>query len=131
MSTLTYHPLEKESIRLLRVYPDDDFDADIICDIRHVNLHDKPNYAALSYTWGPPAYDRAILVNNFYFEITSNLDFALRTFRKTKWQMIWVDQICINQQDITERSEQVSLMWQIYSKALCVFISLGPGVGDE
>ncbi|KAE8446314.1 hypothetical protein EG329_012061 [Mollisiaceae sp. DMI_Dod_QoI] len=39
--------------------------------------------------------------------------------------MLWVDQICINQSDMNERSFQVGLMDQIYSNALRVFIYLG------
>ena len=37
----------------------------------------------------------------------------------------WVDAICINQNDLEERSAQVQVMPQIYSKASCVIVWLG------
>lgn len=37
----------------------------------------------------------------------------------------WVDAICINQDDLEERSAQVQIMPQIYSKASCVIVWLG------
>ena len=39
--------------------------------------------------------------------------------------MLWVDALCINQQDIPERNDQVKKMCRIYSKASCVLIWLG------
>lgn len=42
---------------------------------------------------------------------------------------IWIDQICINQQDDTERGHQIALMGEIYSSARQVLVWLGPGLG--
>ncbi len=50
---------------------------------------------------------------------------ALRRLRMAKWQMIWVDAVCINQDDTEERNLQVLLMKQIYEQALNVWIYLG------
>ncbi|MBE3048075.1 HET domain-containing protein [Candidatus Bathyarchaeota archaeon] len=38
---------------------------------------------------------------------------------------IWVDALCINQNDLTEKSHQISLMREIYATADCVFSYLG------
>jgi hypothetical protein len=39
--------------------------------------------------------------------------------------LLWVDAICINQDDIEERNRQVKLMAFIYSRALAVLVWLG------
>jgi hypothetical protein len=65
--------------------------------------------------------------------VTSNLESALQHVR-ARWKMmgndtcsfrIWVDAICINQADITERGHQVQLMGQIYPSATVVLAWLG------
>jgi hypothetical protein len=40
-------------------------------------------------------------------------------------RLLWVDYLCINQEDIEERGHQVSLMDRIYQSASRVLISLG------
>jgi hypothetical protein len=44
--------------------------------------------------------------------------------------LLWIDGICINQNDSTERSAQVRMMGRIYSKAKHLVIWLGPGNKD-
>ena len=44
---------------------------------------------------------------------------------------LWIDQICINQDDVHERNEQVALMHRIYSKAENVVIWLGEEGPDD
>ena len=44
---------------------------------------------------------------------------------------IWIDQICINQADTSERSSQVRLMKKIYSQAIRTLIWLGPELGSS
>jgi hypothetical protein len=41
-------------------------------------------------------------------------------------QLIWIDQVCINQEDLEERSQQVSIMGTIYSQSESVIIWPGP-----
>lgn len=48
---------------------------------------------------------------------------ALRNDRK---QYLWVDALCINQQDPQEKTHQVQLMGKIYSLAESVLVWLGP-----
>lgn len=61
-------------------------------------------------------------------DIGVNLDCALRHIRihAPKGLWIWIDALCINQDDITERNHQVALMAGIYSPAGQVVIWLGP-----
>jgi hypothetical protein len=39
--------------------------------------------------------------------------------------MLWIDQICINQNSVAEKSSQVELMGDVYSKAKQVIVWLG------
>ncbi|KAM7214555.1 Heterokaryon incompatibility protein (HET) domain containing protein [Rhypophila decipiens] len=61
--------------------------------------------------------------------ITRNLAAALRQFTEetTHDRVFWIDVICINQEDLEERSQQVRLMTQIYTKASRVVAWIGPG----
>lgn len=63
--------------------------------------------------------------------ITPNLDTALRRIRlPDRIRALWVDAICINQQDVAERGGQVQLMGSIYSKARQVIVWLGKDEDD-
>ncbi|KAK7697571.1 hypothetical protein SLS64_013390 [Diaporthe eres] len=60
--------------------------------------------------------------------IGENLKDALVRLRKVDLaRIIWIDAICINQDDIKERNHQVCIMKKIYSKATEVIVWLGPG----
>jgi hypothetical protein len=130
LDSYQYTPFEEgrsDQIRILRVYPAASIEDPVICDLRIVNLDSKPEYAALSYTWGPPIFDHQITCNNQTFMVTESLHWALRRFRATSWQMIWVDQVCIDQSNVEERSQQVLLMKIIYENAKKAFAYLGEG----
>ena len=89
-----------------------------------------PHYEALSYTWGESTQDHTILLNGgVRISITDNLHRALRRVRYvTKIRTLWIDALCINQDDDIERSHQVQVMGLIYKTASCVNIWLGePG----
>jgi hypothetical protein len=44
---------------------------------------------------------------------------------------VWIDAICINQDDILERNVQVQMMGMVYEKATCVLIWLGEEIGNS
>ncbi|KAJ3534133.1 hypothetical protein NM208_g1039 [Fusarium decemcellulare] len=91
-----------------------------------------PPYEALSYTWGAPDRNRSMRCNDLDFPITESLDVALRRLRYfDKPRIIWIDQICINQDNLEERSQQVGVMRNIYSGAHIVNAWLGPDPLDE
>ncbi|QIX02028.1 hypothetical protein AMS68_007545 [Peltaster fructicola] len=62
-----------------------------------------------------------------HFMVTDNLYQALSHLRTTEDLNIWIDAICINQEDSDEKVEQIARMNEIYSKAHSVTIWLGPG----
>ncbi|KAE9372888.1 HET-domain-containing protein [Stipitochalara longipes BDJ] len=88
------------------------------------------DYAALSYCWGEPANLKAIVVNNRVIHVTQNLEAALQALRKMakfqKQYRLWVDAICINQQDLQEKSHQVRLVGEIYRRSWNVVVWIGP-----
>ncbi|KAK1072171.1 hypothetical protein LTR74_002745 [Friedmanniomyces endolithicus] len=68
-----------------------------------------------------------IQCNGRAFFVTRNLRRALQQLRlPDQSRRLWVDAICINQSDVTERSQGVSMMRQIYSGAQRVDVWLGP-----
>lgn len=85
-------------------------------------------YTALSYTWGPPDFDREIQigVGGDTVMITTSLYVALQHLRSTTHSVfLWIDQICINQPDTQEKEHQIPLMGLIYTHATNTVIWLG------
>lgn len=65
-------------------------------------------------------------VNSTQYDATKNLYAALRRFRADgQGQALWIDALCINQGDTSEKADQVAMMGQIYSGAEQVFVWLG------
>lgn len=115
-------------IRVLELQQGDWHDA-IKCSLVVVNLKSvpKPGFEAISYVWGDKSEDPPqILVGEDEFNIGVNLHAALRHFRsRTKTRALWVDAICINQNDVKEREQQVQMMRDIYHQCERVLIWLG------
>lgn len=131
-----HHALERGSkqIRVLDILPAPmgDYDTPIRSALRVVDLEHDTNFAALSYVWGTYAPQRhIILCDDVPFDVTSNCHSALWHLRKKLGGFsIWVDAICINQEDLTEKSHQIPHMGDIYTKATPVYCWLGEGSDD-
>ncbi|KAJ3543485.1 hypothetical protein NM208_g3551 [Fusarium decemcellulare] len=118
---------DKVYIRLLHLSPAESRDDLIHCQLNVVKLGEHPPYEALSYYWGDPKQVLEITCNHESFRVTENLFVALKHLRKKDVErVLWIDAICINQEDPKERSSQVLLMGKIYSAAEQVVIWLGP-----
>jgi len=138
-----YLPLESPShIRLLSFsfeprsskpidqIPDSLEDVDI--DVVHVDLQKEPQYRAFSYVWGKntsPAEirvngDKKITVSASLVEILNSI-VRLQENSKLQALPLWIDQLCINQHDLEERGQQVSMMGTIYMSADHVLAWLG------
>jgi hypothetical protein len=88
-----------------------------------------PIFCALSYVWGHGARPQEILIDGKSLPITANLYAALRDLQADAFGgaiQVWVDAICINQDDFAERSAQIRLMRDIYHLASDVKVWLGP-----
>ncbi|KAK4109235.1 HET-domain-containing protein [Canariomyces notabilis] len=90
------------------------------------------NYVAMSYWWGPKDEEPTaeIVVNGRIVKVRENLEAGLRQFREMEYFQqggkIWIDSLCINQQDEAEKQDQVQMMASIYRCAGNVMVWLGP-----
>jgi hypothetical protein len=110
-----------DQIRLLELLPSAGGldDALIGCNLRVVSLSDRPQYEAVSYVWGDPAAGRMpVEIAGNVIEVTTNLQVALRHLRLPDApRTLWIDQLCISQDDLHEKASQVRLMRHIYSNS--------------
>jgi len=119
--------IQAGDIRLVVLYPGKTGEP-IRCSLIQESLTQVRSYEALSYTWGDPRDTKPILLNERPFSATKNLEAALRHLRyEDDNRFIWIDAICINQNDIRERNLQVRRMLKIYSSAAQVLVWLGEG----
>ncbi|KAH8898939.1 hypothetical protein GQ53DRAFT_710804 [Thozetella sp. PMI_491] len=126
--SFTYQPLDPnmDCIRLLHIQPATDDDEPIICTLEHVEFKGRPKFEALSYMWGDESVTFEIHIDGAKFEVGRNLRDGLRLLRTRAATMpVWIDAICINQRDLSERSRQVRIMHHIYYRAQSVIVWLG------
>jgi hypothetical protein len=133
-----YNAIKADSeIRLIELLPPTRQDAPevdfIRCRISTHTLASAPAYEAISHYWGtihrhvpisvsarPDGSDDAALY------VTPQLAMALRRLRLlSESRLLWCDQCCINQEDLSERGDQVLIMGQIFRKASRVVVWLG------
>lgn len=140
-------PPDTDQIRLLTLLPAGEEDEEIV-----ITLQNSPTkaaarrYEALSYVWGSQDNQETVSVvtpgaeeggvfssrNTASLHVTQNLAIALRHLRRRDAvRTLWVDAICIDQQNVAERSEQVGKMGQIYRSAARVVVWLGPASPDS
>ncbi|CAK7239044.1 MAG: hypothetical protein STHCBS139747_000465 [Sporothrix thermara] len=129
------------------------FDSPLRISLFHASLDNPPEYEALSYVWGKSWGQFTVHIQDAHagddgnnddlaqlpaLPVTPNLDRALRhlRFRIKKAadgsatiphaRVLWVDALCINQQDPAERSRQVQQMRRIYELCVADVAWLGP-----
>ncbi|KAG9256000.1 heterokaryon incompatibility protein-domain-containing protein [Emericellopsis atlantica] len=108
----TYTPLEKREFRLMRLAPPDAAGVTHEIEVKTFPLDEAPPFFCLSY------FLPTLVAQNLYH--------ALRTcFNRFSKSWLWADGLCINQGDLHERSQQVMLMGEIYSKASMVLAHPG------
>jgi Heterokaryon incompatibility protein (HET) len=124
----TYSPLDTtlDGIRLVIVEPSISTKDVVRCRLVHVTFGQMPKYEALSYTWGTEEPKNSIFLNDKAFQVRDNLRDALVRLRlPDKERVLWIDAMCINQDDIQERNRQVRIMPHIYNRAQMVLVWLG------
>lgn len=102
-------------IRLLELKPGGEND-DIKCLLRTSHLPDVVGkYDALSYVWGPESPSEPIELDGQTTQIRQNLfNFLVRLRSEDEVVTLWADAICINQQDVQEKNQQVQQMQDVY-----------------
>lgn len=111
--------------RILDLLPAN-YDDDLCCNVRNLELGTCEPYEALSYVWGDQSSLEPIQVAGATVKITKSLQAALRRLRQPSvMRHLWVDQLCINQLDSRDKTRQVSIMRQIYKNCSRCLIWLG------
>jgi hypothetical protein len=102
-----YQPLniENREIRLVTIVSEPSLTSSIECKLSAFRLADAPSYIALSYVWGDIKETAPITLNDAEIHVTTNLLAALR--RMSAWgpgTYLWIDALCINQNNTEEKS---------------------------
>lgn len=130
------YALPQGSIRLLRLSPHEDENAPIQCQLFNFPLQkccrQTHPYDALSYVWGGSDKPRSISIDERDLPVTGNLYEALLRLRHRYIErIIWVDAVCINQDNLKEKKQQIRLMAEIYAQANHVIVWLGEATPDS
>ncbi|KAJ3535165.1 hypothetical protein NM208_g7247 [Fusarium decemcellulare] len=133
-SHMLYNDLDptRREIRVLRILPDSGsglIESELLPKAPVADL--KGQYFALSYCAGDVRQTDVILVNGLKFNVFANLKHALTVAQRFRNKeigdddfLLWVDQICIDQSNLSERSHQVGFMRDIYQSARQTLICL-------
>ena len=145
-----YDPLpDSHSFRLIKEIASNVTGSHLSCVLESFSLDACPSYGCLSYTWGPALTSDAEggeRTDTARFELivraeeaagvlflNENLFDALCQISSSSLGSalyMWVDAICIDQDNFKERSSQVSMMDSIYSGAEKVIVWLGKDMAD-
>lgn len=128
-----YKSLEKlkPKFRLFQLQPPGADPSNICGCLLESSLDDHPFYESLSYVWGESNKDKTILLDGKSLKVTQSLLTALSYLRLSdKERILWIDQICIDQDNADERSHQVLQMSKIYKEATCNIAWLGESDED-
>ncbi|PGH27123.1 hypothetical protein AJ80_01079 [Polytolypa hystricis UAMH7299] len=119
-------PLNRsDSIRLVEILPGR-FRDELRLELQHTNLQEAPIYESLSYEWAENTGCKPVLCGSQQAYLSANLRAALRRLRyNDQRRLLWVDALCIDQNNPLERSQQVLLMREIYRNAQQTLIWLG------
>lgn len=87
-------------------------------ELKPFSIADKVAWVALSYCWGKAYATKSLKLNDEEFLVRPNLySFLVQMASENRRNWFFVDAICINQSDDSEKGSQVALMGQIYRKA--------------
>jgi hypothetical protein len=132
MAPYQHSPLTKgpDSIRLLRLLPSEIDEAEIQVDLLEYSLQGSRrsghSYEALSYVWGGLDTTQSILVGDEHLDITPSFHAALLRLRDPTFpRILWIDAVCINQNDHEEKARQIQSMARIYNNAKRTIVWLG------
>lgn len=120
-----YKELGQGQIRLLQLrrwHPE----GKVSCNLVHVSIDQHPPYEAISYYWGTAPKDCIIIIDGESFAVTPTVFKILEGHSSVRHsKLLWIDSICINQEDDVEKGTQVQLMRRIYRQAKRVMVCLG------
>lgn len=95
------------------------------CTTSTISLLESSEFEALSYVSGDASIQETITFNDVPTQVTKNLYTAFKYLRHPdKPRYLWVDALCIDQKDIKEPNQQVSMMGDVYTSAKPVLVLL-------
>jgi len=136
MDLYKHSPLEHPiSIRLLTLLPGE-YGTAVSCRITEYDRASILPYEALSCVWEDPESPQHILISESLtqaakrFFVTRNIYDALQRLREVSTpRILWIDAVCIGQENTEEKGHQVAHMGKIYRQATCVIVWLGEDYG--
>ena len=127
-------PLSDSSrgFRVLDLLPGDP-DSDISCEFRVATLSNSPLYIAVSYTWGDRNEKKRIYSSSgHYLEVRKNLYDLLKDLRHSRHRRtLWIDAICIDQENVPERNAQLGIIGDIFHNVTSVISWLHSEVVED
>ncbi|KAK5747797.1 hypothetical protein LTS12_022152 [Elasticomyces elasticus] len=126
-----------DSIRLIVVEPSSSINAPVHLSFAVTTLANPSAYYGFSYAWGPTLTDGSHLTDTVYLDtlplrVTAHLHGAFKNIRRhahrvcsTDLLTLWIDTLCIDQQNVDERNSQVAMMGRIYAQACAVILWVG------
>lgn len=128
----THYQPDRSEIRLLSIDLDEQ-SHELSCSLEAIPLADAHPFYALSYVWGDPKDTACITLDGERISVRNSLYTFLHGLYRSMFKpmKVWVDFLCINQDDINERNAQVAMMGQIYRSADSVYAWLGPPTTDS
>ncbi|KAK5125466.1 hypothetical protein LTR85_000575 [Meristemomyces frigidus] len=122
-----YPPIEPgKEFRILKLLPAPRPTEDLVCELETAKLLSPPEFEALSYVWGETTNRSFVNIRGERVGITTNLDEALRALRDPDHdRVLWVDALCIRQDDLEERSKHVKCMKEVYAACIRDLLWLG------
>ncbi|TVY91805.1 Heterokaryon incompatibility protein 6,OR allele [Lachnellula willkommii] len=122
-------------IRTIELFPGA-HSTELVCSLSERRiLGDRP-YEALSWHWGEEKRGSTIKIQDngvlFLFAVKPTLESALRRLRRPDTsRLLWIDTICIDQENLQEKSSQIQMMTEIYQEAHLVRVWLGEEGNDS
>ncbi|KAI0869368.1 heterokaryon incompatibility protein-domain-containing protein [Hypoxylon argillaceum] len=114
---------------------EEEMDPDLMAELEKVESK-RIEYEALSWCWGPEPADYAVKIEEngktYKKRVRRELALALKYLRLPhQTRTLWIDAICINQDDFEERNHQVQMMARVYTRAKEVCIWLGEDTDES
>lgn len=142
-----YEPLQPDQVRLLRLNPD--MEDPETGTLLVVDLNQAPPYYALSHSWEVESESVMIQLNGRHVDVGAKLAAGIQRFRELSRDSsdldvevsrlsanesklsppvshVWIDNLCIDQEDILERSSQVAMTGEIYKRSTRTLIWIEP-----
>ena len=123
-----YKPLDRhrKEIRLLTLQPGSGDDM-LCCTLEHefLDTPTPPHYETISYVCGNQAKKATINLHGSETEVPATSEAALRRMRRQdRPRILWIEAVCINENDIAERGHQVGMMYEIYTHTRhnCIYL---------